>query len=249
MNCIIIEDEKHAIRHLENELAHTGFEVNVLARLHSIFDAVKWLGEHQADLIFLDVQLSDGISFEIFDHIRVRTPVIFTTSYDQYVTKAFDVNSISYLLKPVDADSLKLALQKFDFLYNPESTDEDLVEKMQALNTGYQKRFLVSMGSKLLSVPEEDVAYFKVENKRFVIMTTRVRQQYLIDTNLEMLEKRVSPDNFFRINRQYIVRIDAIREMQRIDNGRIRLTVEPPARDDMVVSGDRSSDFKAWLNR
>lgn len=252
MNCIIIEDEKHAIKHLENELAQTGFEVVVQARLNSIVDAVKWLSENQTDLIFLDVQLSDGISFEIFDHIRVRTPVIFTTSYDQYVTKAFDVNSISYLLKPVDTDNLKLALQKFEFLYHPETDDEaslSVNDKMQVLHTGPQKRFLVSMGSKLLSVPAEDVAYFRVENKRFVILTTRSRQQYLIDTSMEMLEKRVAPENFFRINRQYIIRIDAIKDMQRIDNGRIRIEAEPAVKEDLVVSGDRASDFKAWLNR
>jgi DNA-binding LytR/AlgR family response regulator len=249
MNCIIIEDERHAVKHLENELALTGYRCNVLERIDSITDAVKWLKHNQADLIFLDVQLADGISFEIFDHIQIKTPVIFTTSYNQYITKAFEVNSISYLLKPVDADSLKLALQKFDFLYNPTEEDASLNAKIVSLNTEYQKRFIVNVGSKILTIPAEEAAYFKVENKRFLIMTTKNRQQNLIDTTMEMLERRVDPSLFFRINRQYIINIHAIKEMHRLDNGRIKIDAEPPCKEELIVSGDRASDFKHWLNR
>lgn len=250
MNCIIIEDERHAVKHLENELALTGHKFNVQERIDTITDAVKWLKENQTDLIFLDVQLADGISFEIFDHIQVKTPVIFTTSYDQYITKAFDVNSISYLLKPVDADNLKTALQKYDFLY--ETTDETenvLNDKIVPLNAEYQKRFIVHAGNKILTVPAEDAAYFRVENKRFVILTTLSKQQHLVDSTLEMLERRLDPSSFFRINRQYIIHISAIRDMHRLDNGRIKIETEPASKEELIVSGDRATDFKHWLNR
>lgn len=249
MNCIIIEDEHHAVKHLENELALTGYQFNVQARIDSITGAVKWLTENQTELIFLDVQLADGISFEIFDHIQLKTPVIFTTSYDQYITKAFDVNSISYLLKPVDADSLRLAMQKFEFLYEQPEMGEALNAKISPFNTGYQQRFIVHAGSKILTIPAEEAAYFKVENKRFLIMTTRTRQQHLIDTTMEMLERRLDSVRFFRINRQYIIHIEAIREMHRLDNGRIKIITEPESKEELIVSGDRASDFKHWLNR
>lgn len=249
MNCIIIEDERHAVKHLENELALTGFKCEVLARIDSITEAVKWLKENHTDLIFLDVQLADGISFEIFDHIQVKTPVIFITSYDQYITKAFEINSISYLLKPVDADSLRLALQKFEFLYMQQDEDASINQKVIPLNAEYQKRFIVNAGSKILTIPAEEAAYFKVENKRFLIITTKNRQQHLIDTTMETLERRVDPSRFFRINRQYIIHINAIREMQRLENGRIKIDTDPPCKEELIVSGDRASDFKHWLNR
>jgi two-component system response regulator LytT len=251
MNCIIIEDERHAVKHLENELAQTGFQYVVQERIGSVTDAVKWLQNNQTDLIFLDVQLADGISFEIFDHVRVKTPVIFTTSYEHYLTKAFEVNSISYLVKPVDAGSLTLALQKFEFLYQKEDEDDDtsLNPKIIPLNTEYQRRFIINAGSRIMTIPAEDAAYFKVENKRFIIMTTQSREQHLVDTTMEMLERRLDPAWFFRINRQYIIHIDAIREMHKMENGRIRIEAEPACREELIVSGDRASDFKQWLNK
>jgi two-component system, LytTR family, response regulator LytT len=248
IKCIIIEDERHAIKHLENELAKTGYEYTVMARIETITEAVKYLKNNNADLIFLDVQLADGLSFEIFDHIQLKTPVIFTTSYDQYITKAFEINSISYILKPVDSDELKAALDKYSFLYNHSMKTEDINQKIAKMSQEYQKRFLVQTGNKMVSIQVEDTAYYKVENKRFLILTTKDKSQYLIDANMEFLEKRLDPELFFRINRQYIVGLSAIESITRLDNGRITIETNPPAKEELIVSGDRAADFKHWLN-
>lgn len=248
IKCIIIEDERHAVKHLENELAKTGYEYTVMARIETITEAVKYLKSNHADLIFLDVQLADGLSFEIFDHVQLKTPVIFTTSYDQYITKAFEINSISYILKPVDADELKAALDKYSFLYNHPVKTEDINQKIAKMSQDYQKRFLVQTGNKMVSIQVEDTAYYKVENKRFLILTTKDKSQYLIDANMEFLEKRLDPELFFRINRQYIVGLSAIASITRLENGRITIETNPPAKEELIVSGDRAADFKHWLN-
>jgi two-component system response regulator LytT len=247
MNCVIIEDEDSAIEQLESYFALSGYEVTVQAKLDSIEEAIPWLKNNATDLIFMDVQLADGISFEIFDHVQLKTPVIFTTSYDQYVIKAFDVNSISYLLKPLSLDALKSALEKYHYLAG-ETTE--MSQRMLPLQRDIQKRFLVSTGSAFMTISTEDVAYFYVQNKTFLFIVTKNKQQYLYDSTLEILEQRIDPSKFFRINRQCIVNIETIRQIHKHDmRGRLRLETDPPVKEELIVSISRAAAFKHWLDR
>lgn len=245
MDCIIIEDGENVVEHLENQLKRTGYEINILARIDSVSEAVSWLSKNQTDLIFLDIQLSDGLSFEIFDHIQVTTPVIFTTSYDDYIMRAFEVNSLSYLLKPVNTDRLKIALDKYSLL---SQQDSNMNAKMLSLNRDYQERFLVRNGRFLQKIAEEDVAYFY--SKRFLFLSGKDGQQYLYDTTLELLEQRLNPRNFFRISRQCIVSSDIIKKVTGIDdNRRLKIETDEQYKDELIVSRHRVAEFKAWLDR
>lgn len=247
MNCIIVEDERHAVKHLENQIAATGYDVNVLERLGSVTKAVAWLRENQADLIFMDVELVDGLSFEIFDHVEIKTPVIFTTSYEQYLIKAFEVNSLSYLLKPVKLEALKTALDKFKSLYEEQ---ESIRSKVFTVNKDYQRRFLVQSGSAMLIVNAADIAWFSIENGRFIVLTTREKVQYVLESStLDLLEQRLDPDLFFRINRQYIINIDVIQSMIKLDKGKIRIETSIPCKDELMVSAEKAAEYRAWIER
>lgn len=247
MNCIIIEDEHHAAKHLENQLALTSSKVNVQATIDSVKNAVSWLKSNTTDLIFLDVQLGDGLSFEIFDHVQVKTPVIFTTSYDQYAIKAFEVNSIAYLLKPVKAQTLRSAIDKYTEHY---SADESGInDKIISVQQDYQKRFFTQAGSAIKSISADDVSYFRVQDKRHLIMVSRDGQQHLLDNTLERLEQRLDPEQFFRINRQFIIHIKAIQRMSSQDRGRIKVETAPECKEEMLVSIEKISLFKNWLNK
>lgn len=248
MNCIIIEDGHRARKHLENQLTLTGYDVNVVERIDSVELAVSWLKKNHTDLIFLDIQLGDGLSFEIFDHVEVSTPVIFTTSYDQYITRAFDVNSLSYLLKPVKVESLKTALDKYFRLYIKEEAPA-VNDKVIHIKQEYQKRFLVQKGNLMQSVPVDDVAYLYIQSKGTLILISRNNEQYLVENTLDRLEYRLDPDMFFRINRQYIVNINAIKSGIPHDSVRIKLEVEPPSKEELIVSSKRARHFKEWLDR
>lgn len=248
MNCLIIEDEARAAQHLAHQLALTGHEVNVVERIGSVKKAISWLSDNEADLIFLDIQLGDGLSFEIFDNVQVKTPVIFTTSYDQYITKAFEVNSISYLLKPINTESLKRALDKYALLYVG-LEQEPVNEKIIPLNQEYQKRFLVQSGAAFILIAAEDVAYLRVQNKRYVILVTKQGNQYLADTTLEALEQRLDPAVFFRINRQFTIHIDAIKELYPVDRGRFKIETDPKCKEEMTVSAEKAALFRNWLKR
>jgi two-component system, LytTR family, response regulator LytT len=244
MDCIIIEDEGKAIKRLEQQLESSGYQMQISARLYSVQEAVYWLTNNHTDLIFLDIQLGDGLGFEIFDHVQVKTPVIFTTSYEEYITRAFDVNSISYLLKPVILDDLKSALDKYHFLYD---SNQPLNEKIIPLNQDYQHRFLVRSAHSLKPISIEDVAYFYLQNRHFLLVT-KDRQQYLYDSTLEILEQRLDPKKFFRISRQCILNAGIIKEVNSYDNGRLKIETDPICKDEMIVSRYRVAEFRAWLN-
>jgi two-component system response regulator LytT len=247
MNCVIIEDEDSAIEQLEGYLAASGKPFTVQAKLDSIEEAVPWLKNNETDLIFLDIHLADGLSFEIFDHVKVKTPVIFTTSYDQYITKAFDLNSISYLLKPLDFTSFNTALQKFDFLHRD---GKDMQETLLPVHREFQKRFLVTSGASFTTVMVPDVACLHVQNRTFLFIATKNKQQYLYDSTLEIVEQRLDPSQFFRINRHCIVNIDVIKHVHKYDTkGRLKLETDPVSKEDLIVSISRASAFKQWLDR
>jgi two-component system response regulator LytT len=245
MDCIIIEDEGKAVKRLEAQLQLMDRDVHVSARLDSVEDAVSWLGNNHTDLIFLDIQLGDGLGFEIFDHVQVRTPVIFITSYDEYLSRAFEVNSISYLLKPIILDDLKTALEKFSFLHEG---NRSINERIIQMNQHYQRRFMVKKGNSSKPISVNDVAYFYIQNKHFLFLVMKDKTQYLYDSSLELLEKRLDPKIFFRINRQCIISADIVKEVSIYDNSRLRIETEPLFKIEMIVSRHRITEFRAWLD-
>lgn len=250
MDVLIIEDEKLAAEKLESMLQDAAPEMNIVAKLGSIKESVKWLQQNTADLIFLDIQLSDGISFSIFNLVAVSTPIIFTTAYDQYAIKAFQFNSVSYLLKPIRKSDLVESLQKYRSMKSAFSIDFDsLLAQMQGRKPEYKKRFLIQIGDKIKKVEVGEIAYFFVLDKSTFIRDY-AGHNFPLDYSLDKLENLIDPSCFFRINRKYIVNMDAISNMVAYSRGRVKLELKPKADDefDAIVSIDRSSDFKKWLN-
>lgn len=250
MKALIIEDENLAAEKLEMMLQETAPDIQVVAKLGSIKESVKWLQQNSADLIFLDIQLSDGISFSIFDQVVVSTPIIFTTAYDQYAIKAFQFNSVSYLLKPIRKTDLGQSLQKYRDMKSAFSIDfEALLAQMQGKQPDYKKRFLIQIGERIKKVEIGEAAYFFVLDKS-TFVRTHSSNDYPLDYSLDKLEALLDPGRFFRINRKYIVNIDAISNMVAYSRGRVKLELKPKADDEFepIVSIDRSADFKKWLN-
>lgn len=251
MNCIIIEDEKPAARLLLRKVEKLGLQINTL--LHSVEEAIDWFQKNQhPDLIFLDIQLSDGLSFEIFETIAIKSAVIFTTAYDEYALRAFKLNSIDYLLKPIDDDDLALAITKFksrnQALPNL-SLDFEMIKKMLVNPTekNYKKRFTVKMGQQLKMITIEEVECFYSENKGTYLHTSENRN-YLLETTLEQLETELDPDTFYRVSRKYIIPLKAIKEIQIHSNSRLKVILPTYSDDEVIVARERVQDFKNWLS-
>jgi DNA-binding LytR/AlgR family response regulator len=248
MNVLIIEDEAIAAEKLERMLLEIEPSIRISAKLGSIRESVKWLLQNNADLIFLDIQLSDGISFSIFEQVNINTPVVFTTAYDQYAIKAFQVNSISYLLKPIRKAELEESLRKYNTLKTAFSIDFDtLLAQIQGREPEYKKRFLIQIGDKIKKIEVSEIAYFYVLEKG-VYFRTFQGNSYAADFTLDKLETMLNPSQFFRINRKYLVNMDAIVNMIAYSRARVKLELKPVADDETIVSIERSADFKKWLN-
>jgi len=251
MNVLIIEDEALAADRLEKMLLEITPDIKVLAKLGSVKDSVKWLMLNTADLIFLDIQLSDGISFSIFEQVSVPTPVIFTTAYDQYAIKAFQLNSVSYLLKPIRKNDLAESLHKFKLLKSAFSIDfGSLLSSLQGKKPEYRKRFLIQIADKFRKIEIEEIAYFHASD-RSVFLTTLDGHTYDVDLSLDTLENSVDPSQFFRINRKYLVSMKSITNMFAWSRSRIKLVLNPlvQTETDTIVSIDRTTDFKKWMNK
>jgi DNA-binding LytR/AlgR family response regulator len=250
MNVLIVEDESLAAEKLENMLLEIDPSIKVMAKTGSIKESTQWLMQHTPDLIFLDIQLSDGVSFSIFEQVAVNTPIIFTTAYDQYAIKAFQLNSISYLLKPIRQKDLAESLRKYHTLKSAFGIDFDaLLTGIQGKESEYKKRFLIQIGDKIKRVDVTDVAYFFALEKA-VYLRTLQGNTYPLDFTLDKLENMINPSVFYRINRKYIVHIESIRNMVAWSRSRVKLELNPKADDEMetIVSIDRAADFKKWLN-
>jgi len=255
MRVLIIEDEYLAAEELSEMLLDIQPRIQIMDKIDTVKNAIKWLKSPKAqdiDLIFLDIHLADGNSFGIFEAVKVKTPIIFTTAYDQYAIKAFKLNSIDYLLKPIDKDDLADSLQKYEDIHasnsNPTIDYTSLVEAVRKKETNYQKRFIVTTGEKIKSILTKDVAYFMSEGK-YLHMTTKEGRRYIIDFTLAKLEVVLPPDHFFRINRKFIISFDAIENMINYSKSRVKVELNPPSAIDAIVSVDRSGSFKKWLNR
>ncbi|WP_299008219.1 LytTR family DNA-binding domain-containing protein [uncultured Tenacibaculum sp.] len=250
MNVIIIEDEKPAARRLSRMLAELGIEVKQM--LHSVEESINWFQNNShPDLIFLDIQLSDGLSFEIFEEVTVKSAIIFTTAYDEYALKAFKLNSIDYLLKPIDEDELKVAVDKFKEhqpLQNNIQVNINDIRKLliNPVDRKYKKRFTIKVGQHLKIINIEDIECFYSENKATYIHTNSNRN-YLIDNSLEYWQEELDPEQFFRVNRTFIVHINAIKDIVSYTNSRLQLKLNSYKDSELIVSRERVKDFKCFI--
>lgn len=251
MNVVIIEDEKLAADKLENTLHRIDESIHVTAKTGSVKEAVRWLSDNHPDLIFLDIHLSDGLSFAIFEKLTLNIPVIFTTAYDQYAIQAFQVNSISYLLKPIRKRDLEAALNKYQTLHRAQNINMDkLLATLQAKEPEYRNRFLIRIGDRMKKIQVHEVAYFYAMEKS-VFLKTFDNSDYPIDLRLDKLTQELEPLQFFRINRKYIVNMEAIQSMVAWSKSRVKLHLTPLPDDDqdVVVSAERAGEFKKWLDK
>ena len=251
LNVLIIEDEEPAAKRLQKMLKEIEPDLNVVENIVSVSSALKWFSENPSpDLIFSDIQLSDGLSFEIYKKIELLCPVIFTTAYDQYAMEAFKVNSIDYLLKPIKKEELEKAVAKYKKITQVSAAPAiDINKLLQSFNIGgtdYKKRFVVRYGEHIKTINIEEVVYFYTEDKVNFLCTKDARR-FVIDFNLDTLESALDPKIFFRINRQYIIGIHSIAEMLAYTKSRVLIKLIPPAKHETIVSTERSADFKHWL--
>lgn len=250
MNIIIIEDEKPAARLLQRKVEK--FELKVSMMLHSVEEAVEWFQNNpHPDLIFLDIQLSDGLSFEIFDRVEIKSAVIFTTAYDEYALKAFKLNSIDYLLKPIDEDDLEIAIAKFKARTPKKENSQFDFEQIKRMFSNpadktYKTRFTVKIGQHLKVIMIDEVECFYSENKGTYLHTTDNRD-YLLDTTLEVLEQELNPIDFFRISRKFIIPLKSVKEIVMYSNSRLKVILPTYKQEEVIVSREKVSDFKEWI--
>ena len=253
MNVLILEDEKAAATRLQQLLKDAAPAAVVVAVLESVKEAVKWLNNNpQPDIILSDIQLADGLSFDIFKQVDVSVPVIFTTAYDAYTLSAFKLNSIDYLLKPIDAEELKAAFAKYHSLHAQQGSINkqvlDLFQNMAAGKANYKSRFLIRQGDRLLTIPTDEVAYVRADDK-VVFLHTKKGQKHIIDDTLDELEATLDPVTFFRINRTYIAPLSSIDKIHNHFNGRLKISLLQCTDDEIFVSRARAADFKKWLGK
>lgn len=248
---LIVEDEQLAARRLERMLLQCEMEIEMAGSTTGVEETVKWLASNRVDLIFMDIHLSDGSAFEIFSRVEVTAPVIFTTAYDEYALRAFRVNSIDYLLKPIDVDELSAALRKFEQLTGGKPDYLELKELIRRAATGktvYKTRFAIEAGQKMRFFNATDVAWFKAVNK-LVFLHSNDGFEFPVDYTLDELDMQLDPALFFRLNRTFIAHIDAIDQVLLMPKSRLKIILKPDVGEDIFVSADRSQEMKKWLGK
>ena len=254
MNILIVEDEKIAVRRLVKLLEELWSDIKITGTVDTITGAVKWLENNPTpDLAFFDIQLADGLSFEIFNKIKITCPVIFTTAYDEYALKAFEVNSIDYLLKPVDSEKLSRALKKYE---NWIGTKKDAFIDMAVLQEAmgilkgknFKERFVVKFGDHLKSILAKDINVFYSESKATFFLTSD-NNKYLVDYTLDQLSGLLDPDKFFRINRKFMVDLNSIKDIVTWSNSRLKLVLKNFDHPDLIVAREKVQEFRKWLDR
>lgn len=255
MKILIFEDEKLASEKLEKMLLEIEPQANVIAKIQTVAGAIEWLRSNTLpNLILSDIRLLDGLCFEIFEQVKVNIPVIFTTAYDQYAIKAFEVNSIDYLLKPVQKDKLRASLEKLKQRVEtakPATSNIDyheVIRMLRAAPSDFKSRFMVKLGQKIIALPADKIAYFFSENKLTYIVS-KDGKRYPMDQPLDELMVMLDPRMFFRINRQYIVTFESIAEIHPYFKGRIKLILNPKTEEDVVISSERTPEFKKWIDQ
>ena len=255
MKALIIEDEQIATQRLEKLLHKSSQKIEVLATLDTVKNSIDWLKNNGSpDLIFMDIQLADGLSFDIFDHVVIDCPVIFTTSYDQYAIRAFKVNSIDYLLKPLDPGELFNAINKYEYLtsrYSENSSSDSLAlkEAIKMLKARtYKERFVVKIGEHIKTILVRDIYHFASLEKATFAHTADGRK-HMLDYPLDQLMELLDPNRFFRISRKYIISIDGFNDIIAYSNNRLKIHLKQEKTMDAIVSRERVQDFKRWLDR
>lgn len=244
----ILEDEHLAAKRLRRMVRDLKPDYQMTNEVDTIEDFLNdWNSMEHPDFIFMDIHLSDGLSLEIFSHTEVNTPVIFTTAYDEHAIEAFSANAIDYILKPIKKEKLESAINKLEQQEQMYATQKEVLKKLSGeVNEISDLRFLAKVGQKLKLVRASDVAYFYTESK-ITFACTKNDHRYPLDFSLEQLDEKLSSKQFFRINRQYIINIDAIDEMHTYSKSRVKIILSPKAPSDTIVSTDRSRNFKDWL--
>lgn len=253
MNVIIIEDEHLSAQRLAAMLKKFDPSIEVLAEIPSVAEAVQWFRENEdPDLVFMDIHLEDGQSFTIFDTINLDVPVIFTTAFDEYTIKAFKVNSVDYLMKPLNYEELVNAIEKFRRIHAEKEVGgksiEHLLQSLQKKEPEYRSRFLVSIGSRLMTVDVEDIQYFYSADK-ITFLVTKDNHRYPVDFSLDKLVLLLNPKDFYRVNRQMMVKLSAIENIHVYSKGRIKLDLSPAMKEEVFVSLDKVVEFKEWLGK
>ncbi len=259
MKILIVEDEDLAVRKLQKTLSEVDPEAKVVGVTESIQTTVDWLENNPSpDLILMDIELADGQSFEIFSRIEVKSPVVFTTSYDEYALKAFKVNSVDYLLKPVQKDELESALQKYrqmKGLYTPSTSAQDfnidtlvkeLQQKLQVKE--FRKRFLVKHAQKLVSIEIDEIAYF-FSDGRLNFFKTYDNKKFVVDYTMDELEEMLDPDRYFRISRSFYISVESVSQIHDYFGNRLLLHLKPDVDKEALVSREKVSDFKKWMGK
>jgi len=257
MNVLIIEDEVPAAEKLERYLLKYDNTIRITAKLDTVRSATEWLGanQDQVDLIFMDIQLIDGLSFQIFQQVQVKKPVIFTTAFNEFALDAFKVNSIDYLLKPITFTDLSASLRKLDTLReqlqqgNAES-QRDRIQQLAAVGVRareYKTRFMVKLGEHIRSITTDQIGLFYADGRDVYLVTTQNRK-FIIDYTLESLEDILEPAVFFRLNRTFIININAIKDVLVYSNSRLKITLQQEFDKEIIVSREKVGDFKEWFD-
>jgi len=250
MKVLIIEDELPAVQKLQRLLMEIDPEVKIAGNLQSVEETINWwLHNPHPDLLFMDIQLEDGLCFEIFENTAINTPVIFTTAYDEYALKAFKVNSIDYLLKPIDRDALAAALMKYKTIFTHHDYQRKLENLIGSMQSGTKERFLIKIGEHYRSVPTRQVSCFFIR-ERYSFILTEQGKEYPVDYSLEKIEKVVDRVQFFRINRNFIINYSAIRDVISYSTSRLKIILNGwQGQEDFIVSRERVAEFKEWMDR
>ena len=252
MNAVIVEDEFAAAQNLERLLMSIDSTIDIIAILQNVDESIEWFSINPLpDVVFMDIHLADGDSFSIFKSVEIRCPIIFTTAYDQYALKAFEVNSIDYLLKPISKKSLEKALDKLKNFAPNHNNSEVITQIMKSINQfskHRKKNFLIPYKDKLIPVSSDDIAFIYSQNKKAEIICFNKRD-YMMDTSLDDFLKQLDPDLFFRANRQFIISHKAITDMSTWFDGKLAVNLSLPTPERIIVSRARAGEFKKWYMR
>jgi two-component system LytT family response regulator len=251
MKVIIIEDEKPAAEKLLKAIQKADPSIEVSAVLNSVKTTIEWLQQNpMPDLLFMDIELSDGLSFKIFDKVNIISPVIFCTAFDEYWQEAFEHNSIDYLLKPVKQEKLETALNKYDKLKQHFASSFQQLQQwqQQPAGNGYKKRFLVKRGTDYISIKTDDIAYFYAAYKLVCMVDSR-NQKFILDQSLADIEKQLDPAQFYRVNRKYLVHLNSIKKIKTYPKSKLQLEVEPAISEDIIISQENVGAFKEWMGK
>ncbi|ADR23639.1 DNA-binding response regulator [Marivirga tractuosa] len=250
MRVLIIEDERPAATRMKQLIVKYLPQADIYGHLDSISSAVKWLqNEPTPDLIFCDIELADGQSFEIFEQVEIKSPIIFTTAYDQFAIKAFKLNSIDYLLKPIDPEELEQAILKFkNQQFQPQLDLGQIQQLLKPQGVHYKSRFMVKIGEKIQSIPTDEVSYFFSAERTTFMQTNEVGKRYILDYTLDQIEEMLEPTNFFRLNRKYIASFKSIDQVLSYSNSRLKIKLKNSEDNDILISREKVAKFKEWLD-